>query len=454
MTVLHRVAAYRDLVRHYRAVASYFWRRRHEMGGGLFNEQEAEFLPAALALQEQPVSSTAVVTARLLVALAAILLVWSVFGRIDIVVNAQGKIIPTGYVKTIASVETASVRAIHVVEGQQVKAGDLLVELDTSASDAERDKAVKSRSAAVLQQVRARALIDAIHGGWPPRWPGLSALQRLEPGIPAPDAQSEQLHLEGQYHDYVAKKERLDAEIAHFREALPLVTQTANDYAELLKHHDIAEHAWIEKEHARIDLEGQLTDAQKQRAALLAETLREAYDQLTEGDKTAASAGQDAIRSASHSKLLRLTAPVDGVVQQLTVHTVGGVVPAAQALMQIVPSEKTVEVEATLENKDIGFVREGQHAQVKVAAFEYTKYGTVPAIVTQVSRDAVQDEKKGLLYTSRIKLERATMNVDGRTVVLGPGMAVDVEIKTGDRRLIEYFLSPLQQHEHESLHER
>jgi hemolysin D len=454
MTVFHRVAAYWDLVRHYRSVTSHFWRRRHELGGGLFNEQEAEFLPAALSLQERPVSSTAVITARLLLLLIAILVGWSVLGRIDIVVNAQGKIIPSGHIKTIASVETASVRAIHVVEGQQVKAGDLLLELDASASDAERDKAVKSRSEAVLQKARAQALIDAIHTGRAPQWPALGALQRLEPEISAQDAQAEQLHLDGQYRDYVAKKDRLDAGIAHFKEALPLVTQTASDYAELLKHHDVAEHAWIEKEHAKIDLEGQLTDAQKQYAALLADTLREAYDQLTEGDKTAASAQQDAIRSASHSRLLKLTAPVDGVVQQLAVHTVGGVVPSAQALMQIVPSEKTVEVDATLENKDIGFVREGQQAKVKVAAFEYTKYGTVPAIVTHVARDAVQDEKKGLLYTSRITLERATMNVDGRPVVLGPGMAVEVEIKTGDRRIIEYFLSPLQQHEHESLHER
>ena len=160
------------------------------------------------------------------------------------------------------------------------------------------------------------------------------------------------------------------------------------------------------------------------------------------------------MRSDSHSKLLKLVAPVDGVVQQLTVHTVGGVVAAAQPLMQIVPIEKAVEVEATLDNKDIGFVREGQTAQVKVDAFEYTKYGTVQATVAHVSRDAVPDDKKGLQYTSRIVLERGMMDIDGRNVALTPGMAVNVDIKTGDRRILEYFLSPLLQHEHESLHER
>jgi hemolysin D len=432
----------------------HFWKRRHDLGGGVFEEQEAEFLPAALSLQEMPVSSTATTTGWLLVLLVAVLLCWSIFGRIDIVVNAQGKIIPTGHSKSIASIETASVRAVYVTEGQMVKAGDLLVELDASASDAERDKAEEIRNQAVLEGARARALIDALNRHHAPLWPRLQALQKLEPGILPSEADAERLHLEGQYHDYVARKERIDAQIAHLEEAIPLVTQTAKDYGELLQTHDISEHAWIEKERARIELEGQLSDARKQREALSADVLREAFDQLTDGDKTAASAKQDALRSASHSRLLKLTAPVDGVVQQLTVHTIGGVVQAAQPLMEIVPIAKNVEIEATLDNKDIGFVKEGQPAQVKIATFDYTKYGTVPASVTHVSHDAVQDEKKGLLYTMKITLLKTTLDIDGQREALSPGMLADVEIKTGDRRLIDYFLSPLQQHERESLHER
>jgi hemolysin D len=449
-----RIAAYFDLLRHYRAVTVHSWQRRHELGGGLFNEQEAEFLPAALSLQEMPVSSTATMTGWLLVLLVTALVCWSVFGKVDIVVNAHGKIIPTGHAKTIASVETASVRAVHVVEGQQVKAGDLLVELDATASDAERDKADESRSQAVLQEARAHGLIDALNHHHLPQWPTLQVLQKLEPSIVSSEAEIERLHLEGQYHDYVARKERIDAQIAHLEETLPLVAQTARDYGELRKSHDISEHAWIEKERARIEIEGQLLDAKKQRESLSADVLREAYDQLTDGAKTAASARQDARRSASHSRLLQLTAPVDGVIQQLTVHTIGGVVQAAQPLMEIVPIEKSVEIEATFDNKDVGFVKEGQPAQVKIAAFDYTKYGTVPASVTHVSRDAVQDEKKGLLYTAKITLLQTTLDIDGQQVALSPGMLADVEIKTGDRRLVDYFLSPLQQHERESLHER
>jgi hypothetical protein len=163
---------------------------------------------------------------------------------------------------------------------------------------------------------------------------------------------------------------------------------------------------------------------------------------------------QDQRRAGEHSKLLKLVAPVSGTVQQLNVHTVGGVVPAAQPLMQIVPQEAAVEVEAFLENKDIGFVQVGQDAKVKIEAFDYTRYGTVPATVRHVSHDAIEDEKRGLIYASKIVLSRHTLAAEGRTLALAPGMSVTVEIRTGTRRVIEYVLSPLIRHQQESLNER
>lgn len=132
----------------------------------------------------------------------------------------------------------------------------------------------------------------------------------------------------------------------------------------------------------------------------------------------------------------------------------GGVVAEAQPILTIVPVEDVLEVEAFLENKDIGFVDPGQDAEIKVETFPYTKYGTLHATVTHVSHDAINDEKRGLIYSARVKMERATMRVEEKTVNLTPGMAVTVEIKTGRRRVIDYFLSPLIQYKDESLRER
>lgn len=447
MSMKHRIEAYAELFNRYKTIFLHFWTHRQQLDGKWLAEHEAEFLPAALALQEKPVSPVARVLGKILMAMVVVLLGWSVFGRIDIVVNASGKVIPSGHTKTIAAIDTASVRALFVEEGQQVKAGDVLLELDTRASDAERDKAAGDRAMALLQSIRAKALIEAIDSGKPPRLPLLD-------DVPQDKWEAGRLHLEGQYRDYLAGVKRVEGDIARYREALPLATQRADDYKALLRDHDVSHHAWLEKEQARVDLAGQLADARNQRNALIAETRRTAFDQMTEGMKVAAASHQDVLRSGAHSELLRLVAPVSGTVQQLDVHTVGGVVAAAKPLMQIVPLETGVEVEAFLENKDVGFVQEGQTAEVKIDAFEYTKYGTVSGKVTHVSRDAIVDEKKGLIYSTKITLDKSTIAVEGKDLPLSAGMSANVEIKTGDRRVIEYVLSPLLRHQRESLNER
>lgn len=447
MSVQHRLAAWRELFRRYSAVFRFCWKERNSVPNGLFNEQEAAFLPAALALQEQPVSPAARMTGRILMMLVAVVLAWSILGKIDIVVNAAGKIIPSGRTKAVASVDVASVRVLHVREGQSVKAGDVLIELDTSVLDADRDKARGDAVVATLLAARSRAMITAVDTLTEPR------LARIE-GVPEEQWLAAGRHLAEQYRDFRAKLTRIDGEIRRYSLALPLVAKRTRDFRELADRHDVSTHAYLEQEQARIDLEGQLTAARNQRTELIAQTRKEAHDALTEGGRMAHGSTQDALRAEAHSRLLRLTAPVDGTVQQLSVHTVGGVVPAAQQIMLVVPKEDRVEVEAFLENKDIGFIQLGQKAAVKIDAFEYTKYGTIPGSVSHVSHDAIEDEKKGLIYAVKVLLDRSTLEVDGEEMSLSPGMSVNVEIKTGDRRVIEYVLSPILRHQRESLNER
>jgi hemolysin D len=447
MSMKHKLEARAFLLRHYGKTFAHFWKNRNQLGGNLFKEQEAEFLPAALEIQEKPVSPTLRITAKVLIALILVLICWAVFGQMDIVVNATGEIIPHDRTKTIAAVEVSSVRALHVVEGQVVKKGELLIELDASAADAEHDKAESSVTEAMLTIARSQAMIAAIESRRPPQ---LSSIK----GITVQKMREAQGQLDGQYHDFMAKLQRTEGMIARYTETLTLITQQTADYKELAKNHDVPMHAYLEKEQARADLEGQLTDARNQRFVLITDAKRVAYGERLEADKILGAARQDVSRNAAHSKLLKLTSPVDGTVQQLTVYTVGGVVPAAQPLMKIVPKENTIEVEAMLENKDIGFVEEGHMAAVKIDAFEYTKYGTIPARVVHVSSDAIKDEKKGLLYSVILALDKSTISVKGHDMPLSAGMSVKADIKTGSRRVIEYFLSPLLQHKRESLNER
>jgi hemolysin D len=309
MSFKYKFQAGLGLLKHYKYDFRHHWKNRKQLGGGIFNLHEEEFLPAALALQEKPVSPAGRFVAKTLIALVIFVITWSIFGKVDIVVNATGKIIPSSRTKTIASVDVASVRALHVEEGQSVKAGEVLIELDTSTPDAERDKAVADGIVATLQVARSKALIVAVDSLQPPQLP------RLE-NVPEDKWQAAQRQLDEQYQDFLAKLNRFDGDIQRYEQALPLAAQQARDYQDLTKDHDVSTDAYLEKEQARIDLEGELTDAKNQRAALLTDTKSQAYEDLTDGAKMVEESRQDALKADVHSKLLKLTAPVDGTVQQ------------------------------------------------------------------------------------------------------------------------------------------
>ena len=211
------------------------------------------------------------------------------------------------------------------------------------------------------------------------------------------------------------------------------------------------------------------------RAQVIAEFHRTLYTELSDAERKAAGLSDDLAKAEARTERQFLTAPVDGVVQQLAVHTVGGVVTPAQQLAVIVPSGANLEVEARISNRDIGFVHSGQSAQIKVDTYNFTRYGVLHGRVLNVSGDAIardvspQKEKpttdgsestssepngQELNYAARISLDQTQIPVDGALANLSPGMAVTVEIKTGSRRIISYLLSPLIRYTHDSMHER
>jgi hemolysin D len=211
-----------------------------------------------------------------------------------------------------------------------------------------------------------------------------------------------------------------------------------------------------------------ITEARAQTAAEFRRTL---FSELVEAERKASGLSEDLIKATQRTQLQALTAPVDGAVQQLSVHTIGGVVTPAQALLVVVPSDSHLEVEAMLSNRDIGFVHPGQDVQVKVDTFPFTRYGLIHGRVVSVSQDAIARDKpvekapglesnssepKGqeLVYSARITLDSTQMQVEENLVNLSAGMAITAEIKTGSRAVITYLLSPLTRYKQESLRER
>ena len=177
---------------------------------------------------------------------------------------------------------------------------------------------------------------------------------------------------------------------------------------------------------------------------------------LSESQEKSGLARTEVTKSNRRAEFQQLRSPVSGTVQQMVIATIGGVVQPAQALMVIVPDGTQVVVEANILNKDIGFIHEGQKVRVKLEAYNFTDYGIIPGIVESISRDAIdlgqsRDNQgaqatspkappQGLVYATRIRLQKSTIRIAGKDQIIGPGLAVQAEIKTGERRIIDYLL--------------
>lgn len=457
------------------------WSTRRNLAPVDRENHERAFLPAALELQDTPPHPAARVALWSLITLLLISLLWSYCGKIDVVAVAPGKLIISDRSKVVQPLEPGVVKAIHVQDGQHVQAGQLLIELDSTITDADSDKNNAALQDAELETQRASALITALNGNRPPELKQGGKLLRSDDGYRQKMSDIRHL-LTSQWQELQSRLSTIEADISRkqaeragtheqvkkLEQTVPMVAQRASDYKDLFSKNIVARHDYMEKEQSRIEIEQDLSiqrrkleelseglsTSRRQRDATIAEFRRNQHDILVKSRERIKELSQEVVKAKQHYNQTRLVSPVAGIVQQLAVHTVGGVVTAAQPLMVIVPEEDAVEAEAMLENKDIGFVKVGQDAAIKIETFNYTKYGLLNGKVQNVSLDAIQDEKRGLVYSARITLSKHSMDIEGKTVKLAPGMAVTVEIKSAQRRIIEYFLSPLLQHLSESLRER
>ena len=434
-----------------------------------------EFLPAAIEVETTPASKAGRMIIWLIVSLFVIAVIWAVLGKIDIVAVAQGKVIPSEHVKQIQSLESARVTAIHVREGQNVQQGDVLIELDARLAQADFKRLEGELQSAADNLRRLEVLSD---------WLGLDltgseslTLTPLNPLNPAQALlyQQEQAEIREQLLNFETEVSKLDAEagmiqaeIKKKQQVVPVLKERVDALDTLqqksygsklqfleLKQELIEEQQDLAIQQARLaQLKVNQQSIANQRKLYLAEKRKQTQAQLNETSLQVQSLKQEASKSKDRLDHFTLTAPITGQVQQLAIHTIGGVVTPAQPLMTVVPNQSQLEVEVMLQNKDIGFVEEGQKVEVKVDTFNFTKYGFIDGTLASISDDAIQDENLGLVYSARVQLEQDGLTVNGKYVRLSPGMSVTTEVKTGTRRLIEFFLSPLLRYQKESLSER
>jgi hemolysin D len=454
--------------------------------------KDREFLPAALEILVTPPSPVARSLLLSICGLFLFALTWSYFGWIDIHAVAPGKIQPSGRSKVVQPLEAGKVVAIRVENGNRVNTGDVLLELDPTETSADREAQARDLEAASAEAARRRVAVAvaSTSGLEPPPvvFPAGIAepVRQREEGVLVADLaqlRSSIASLKAQHAEKAATKERLASTIAARAKLIALAKERAAirqaidargagsraQVIEALEQYETQMTTDAGDRGQLIETDAAMRSLDRKIAEAVTQFVADQSQKLAEVERKRDRLVHELVKAQSKTDRTLLKAPIAGTVQQLAVSTVGQVVASGQFLLTIVPLDSPIEIEAMIANGDIGFVEPGQSAVVKVEAFPFTRYGTIEGHVAKVSRDAVDErdatnlsdaanaakpqsggsaqplKTQNLVFPATIALTRRTIDVDSKQVGLTPGMAVTVEIKTGQRRAIDYVLSPLRE---------
>ena len=451
---------------------------------------DREFLAPVLEILETPASPVHLAFLWIICALVVVGLGWAYFGRVDIIATAQGKFQPTGRVKVIEPLDTGQVAAIRATNGSLVKKGDILVELDRSAAEADLVAAKDALASARVESLRRRvALAAAKAHAFSPLpaidWPSdiARALREREDRVLAADLgqlSATVASFEAQRAQKTAERKMLLQTIATQKNLVATLQQRVDMRTKLLESQSGAKSAVIDATETLQYQQTQLAMQEEQLASLSAgldvidrdsdkavETfLSDDAQKLSDAERRAEDAREHVAKAEAVVDHLTLRAPIAGRVQSSVIVNVGQVVASGQEIMRVVPQDSTLEIEAYVLNRDIGFVSVGQEAVVKVESFPFTRYGSIKAHVIRIAKDAIPspdasaiegdparaanaagyaggERMQNLVFAVQLKPDVDGMSVDGVERPLTSGMAVTVELKTGSRRMIEYLFSPL-----------
>jgi len=436
---------------------------------------EREFAPAILALQAEPPSPLPRAVLRLVLLLVAALALWAFLGRLDIVASAEGRLVPGSQLKIIQPAEGGVVRALLVREGDRVRAGQVLARMDVQAAEADA-RSVATELALKRLQLRR---VDAELAGTP-----LAPAPGDPPGLRAQVEAQREARVRA--HENALAEER--AAIARSRREMQAAAETREKLAAALPHLREQEEAFAKL--GREGFAGKLMQSQRTRERMEAEQDVRAQEHKVEGARAAieqserrmaqiaaayraqlrgerveaeaqvARLAEEQAKLAHRTRAAELRAPADGTIKDLATHTPGSVLAPGTVLMTLVPEDGRLLAEIWLANQDAGFVRAGQAARVKLAAFPFQKYGMVDGRVLRVSADsserpaAEKGRPAGLAYRATVELGTAELRAGDARHALLPGMQVTAEVRIGERTVLEYLLSPIRKAAHEAARER
>jgi hemolysin D len=444
----------------------------------------ADFSPPLLRLQEKPPAPLAGWMLRLLLALITAIILWMIFGRLDIVAVAEGKLVPSSYLKILQPAEQGIVKEILVKEGEAVRAGQVLIRMDAvlAAADVNAIRTEYHNRRIALRR------IDAQLSGKPllrdkqdsaELYAQVSAQHAANVRAYENALAQERSLLEKARHDFAGAQ----ATKAKLEQVLPHYIEQEKAFEKLTKDGFAGRIMYTDKRRERIEKEQDLRaqefaiaasqalmeQSEKKTAQITADYRRQLQTERIEVAALLEKAAQELAKHAHRHQLLELRAPQAGIVKDLATHTAGTVVSPGTILMTLVPEGDNLVAEVWVSNQDVGFVRPGLEAKLKLAAFQFQKYGLIDGRVAHVNADATEapspntrsdaltgrDRPMGpLAFRTLIELSRQELLADGRRYPLQPGMQVAGELHLGTRTVLEYLLSPVQKAFHEAGRER
>ncbi|MBR2519259.1 MAG: HlyD family type I secretion periplasmic adaptor subunit [Selenomonadaceae bacterium] len=437
-------------------------------------EKETEFLPAILEVTETPPSPTGRLVMWSILALAVAALVWSFLGHINEVAVAAGKVIPSGQIKTIQVKNKGIIKEINVEEGQLVQEGDTLIVLDPTTTSADYDS-LKKRAAYYKLDIQ-RLTAELTQQPFTPE---------EDPDLEPHDLAAEMALYQSRTNDYrtqrqsredviaqrVAKLQATQASYEKYAEVLAIAQEKEARLQALSEENAISQFQLLEQQRETIEyaknaqaeldsinsIRAEIAEAQQNLANVDAAYHKDIMTALVEAKKEYYSVTESIKKAEEDSRMAVIYAPISGRVYNLDVHTVGGIVTDAQPLMQIVPEDAKLEFEVYADNKDIGFIKVGQEAEVKVETFNFQKFGMYKAEVQEISADAVNepnDQVKHMKYKLILDPTSNDISVYGKPAKIEVGMNVSAEIKIKEKRIIDFFLDPFRRYTSEALRER
>lgn len=433
---------------------------------------EQQFLPAVLEITDTPPSPLGRIIIFTIIGVFCIALLLSLVCKVDIIAIAPGKIISSGHNKLIQPLKSGIISDIFVRDGQAVKKGDPLVQIKFEDAEINRTRLEQELMFSSMDVARLTALLDdrPLKAFKPPKNAPAELITKNEVMLrnEADKIKSQIEVINDQLLQTKAEKETALAAIKKIERMLPNVRYRIQGYQDIFEKGSISKSFYLEKEKELIqyeeDLEVQkktLSEIEAKIQVLVTQKKQEKLNfkndilyRLQEASNKEKLLKDEYANAQWIDGLTTIKAPEDGIIQEMEIHTVGGVVTPAQTLMKLVPSGSVLEVEAMVLNKDIGFVKEDQHVTIKVDSFPYTRYGTIDGSILHLSKDAVENEQLGLIYVARISMAKDTIRVEDKDIRLSAGMSIIAEIKTGRRRLIEIILTPFMEYASESLRER